>query len=421
MNRNEIDKALNVGFIHRYRDPLWKDITTDDGIKGVISCTTVQKLDSIKQNGPAFHIYPGAVHTRLSHSLGVYHTGRQIMLSLLEKDSGSFSYEGVRSFLIACLLHDIGHFPYAHSLKELSLKSHEALAGELILSDSQLKKAIEDAGGRPEWCAAIIDEELPADEESSIYRGILSGALDPDKLDYLNRDAFFCGVPYGVQDNGYIISGLRLIDGRTAIPQEAAGSVEHLLFSKYLMYRNVYWHKGVRSATAMIKKALLSAIHDGVMKAEELYFMTDSDFDEMARRKGAYPPFSLIKAVSENRLYTRSYEREYSTDGRLETMAGDIYSRFRTEDLIASALRRYYPELKDWQVVIDIPEPISFEADIDTYDESGNTTPFREVTKLFTGDTVKQFARALRCVSIFTPDFVTRENMRRALKDAAVE
>lgn len=421
MKRNEIDKALNEGFIHRYRDPLWKDITADDGIRGVISCTAVQKLDSIKQNGPAYHIYPGAVHTRLSHSLGVYHTGRQIMLSLLEKDPSPFTYEGVRSFLIACLLHDIGHFPYAHSLKELSLRSHEALAGELILSDAELRMAISKAGGRPEWCAQIIDEELEADEECLIYRGILSGALDPDKLDYLNRDAFFCGVPYGTQDNGYIISGLRLIDGKVAIPLEAVGSVEHLLFSKYLMYRNVYWHKGVRSATAMIKKALLSAIEEGKMKAEELYFMTDPDFDAMARARNEYPPFRLIESVRQNHLYTRSFEKEYTEDGIIEKSAGDIYSRFRTEDRLASALKEYYPQLQKWQVVIDIPEPISFEADIDAYDETGTTTPFREVTKLFTGDTVKQFARALRCVSIFTPEFVSRKNMRRALEDAGLE
>ena len=114
--------------------------------------------------------------------------------------------EGVKAFLCAALLHDIGHYPFAHSLKDLSVEPHESLAAKEIVGG--LARVIrESVGVEPQAVAAIIDR-------GSGYRGsvnvgffwkILSGVLDPDKLDYLNRDAFFCGVPYGIQDVDFIL------------------------------------------------------------------------------------------------------------------------------------------------------------------------------------------------------------------------
>ena len=115
-----------------------------EGLRKLLAADEVEKLSGIKQNGPAFHIYPGAVHTRLSHSIGVYHLGREILLSLSRKNEElPFSEKGIMSFLSACLLHDIGHFPYAHSLKELAIKEHEEIAAELILGNDELGKAID--------------------------------------------------------------------------------------------------------------------------------------------------------------------------------------------------------------------------------------------------------------------------------------
>ena len=136
------------------------------------------------------------------------------------------------------------------------------MATELIESDRILGTALRDASLNTDIICDIIDERRPAtDGEVLLYRSILSGALDPDKLDYLNRDAYFAGVPYGIQDVSYITDHLCLHEGSLAIGFEALGSVQHLLFSKYLMYRNVYWHKTVRSATAMIKRCLFENLN----------------------------------------------------------------------------------------------------------------------------------------------------------------
>ena len=199
MTGSEALNLLNRGFIHTVKDPLWGNIPMTEGLRKLLAADEVEKLSGIKQNGPAFHIYPGAVHTRLSHSIGVYHLGREILLSLSRKNEElPFSEKGIMSFLSACLLHDIGHFPYAHSLKELAIKEHEEIAAELILGNDELGKAIDDAGGDRKMAALIIaDGRECSDSETETYRNILSGTLDPDKLDYLTRDAFFAGIPYG--------------------------------------------------------------------------------------------------------------------------------------------------------------------------------------------------------------------------------
>jgi HD superfamily phosphohydrolase len=119
------------------RDPLWKDIHLSRQLKRVFGVPCVQKLGRIKQHGPTFHLYPGAVHTRRDHSRGVYYGSSQILVGLLKQDKHSktvtpFTEEGMQTFLCASLLHDIGHFPYAHSLKELPLKEHEQIAGDLV-------------------------------------------------------------------------------------------------------------------------------------------------------------------------------------------------------------------------------------------------------------------------------------------------
>ena len=134
MERTKAQNILNEGFVHTVKDPLWQNIPMTKEIKALTEVDDVQKLARIKQNGPSYHIYPGCVHTRLSHSLGVYYLGRQILLSLSKKSQDlPFTEKGMMSFLVACLLHDIGHFPYAHSLKELAIRDHEELAGEMIL------------------------------------------------------------------------------------------------------------------------------------------------------------------------------------------------------------------------------------------------------------------------------------------------
>ncbi|MCL2557755.1 MAG: HD domain-containing protein, partial [Treponema sp.] len=197
-----IQGFLAEGFAHPVRDGLWGHVYLTRGLEALLESAPFMRLHRILQLGPVYRLYPGATHTRASHSLGVYHLGRRLLRGLAMRGADWIGREGAMSFLCACLLHDLGHFPYTHSLKDLPLRSHEALTAELILREPT-RSLVAKCGADPGFCAAIIDQGMSpagASDELLFYRKLLSGCLDPDKLDYLNRDARYCGVPYGVQD-----------------------------------------------------------------------------------------------------------------------------------------------------------------------------------------------------------------------------
>ena len=407
------------GFTHTVKDPLWGNIPMTKEIRDLLSAGEVEKLSRIKQNGPACHIYPGAVHTRLSHSLGVYYIGRAMMMAIAQNDTDlPFTQRGLMSFLVACLLHDIGHFPYAHSLKELSVREHEEIARSLINGQDELSAAIRRTGADPEMTGLIIDTSIPSSSpETDFYRSVLSGTLDPDKLDYLSRDAFFAGIPYGSQDTSYIIASLSFASGRLVLQEDALSLVEQVLFSKYMMYRNLYWHKGVRGATAMIKRAVLSALQDDVIRIEDLYMTDDSSFLDLIHQHDGYAPFDLIWRVEHGRIEERKAWKAYDGKGIIEQRAGDIRQRWKLEKDIFSALSPLYPELEEHEVIIDIPEPISFETKIGLLMEDGSICDGAEDT-LFP-EAGALFSRKLRKAALYLPQYVRTEDAQGAFREAS--
>ncbi len=418
MDRKEQEKLLTHGFIHSIKDPLWQNIAMTKEIKDLLLVSDVQKLARIKQNGPAYHIYPGAVHTRLSHSIGVYHLSREILLSVLSKDENvDLSEKGIMSFLVASLLHDIGHFPYAHSLKELPLKDHEALAAELILTKGPLYDAINATGADPVMAASIIDKDRPTnDEETVLFRLLLSGTLDPDKLDYLSRDGYFSGLPYGKQDTGYVISSLHIRNNRPLIEKEALASVEEILFSKYMMYRSLYWHKGVRAATAMIKKAVVRALLEETIAYDELYFLDDNEFNSLLyERMKRTESLILVDMVEHNLLLERKAEKDYNPDSTIEKISTDLFKKELIEKDIYQSLKPSYPELKEYEVIIDIPEPITFESKIPVIDEMGEVHQITSSDMVFTEEVSYLFQKRLRKVALYLPDYVDKKKAQDIL------
>ena len=398
--RSKILRHLDEDHTIRIRDPIWKDITFPPIFIKIIESQPFQKLHRIKQLGPTYLIYPGATHTRFSHSLGVFHLAKAVIAQLVKRDAmGFYTLDGVKAFLCAALLHDLGHFPYAHSLKELELKEHERLTAEIIMGDGPLRPLIaRGLGVSPESVAAIVDFKSSEtdDDEIRSFQQILSGVLDPDKLDYLNRDAAFCGVPYGIQDFEYICSQLEPIGRKgMAIRRRGLPSVESILFSKYLMYRNVYWHRGVRTATAMIKKAVQLALRDQVIRPEDLYGIDDREFhDNLLSHR--YPAFRLIRRVSEYRLYRCVIRVPFS--GQAHRELEDIERRLTRESALAGMLG-----LKTEQVIIDVPERISFEMDLTILDRE-EAVPYNESGSVFSRDSVVEFSHSLRSVSLLIED-----------------
>jgi uncharacterized protein len=381
---------LGSEFTEPVRDPLWGDVLFSPQLAELASSAPFARLDRIKQLGPAYLVYPGATHTRKAHSIGVYHLARRMAWALASRgEIGFVSREGLMSFLVAALCHDLGHFPFAHSLKELALERHERLAARLLESEP-LRSLAGRSGADPDAAAAIIDSSRPdgGDRQLRFFRALLSGVLDPDKLDYLNRDAFFCGVPYGAQDTDFVLQRLRV--GRSdelRVEEGGLMSVEGILFSKYLMYRSVYWHRRVRSATAMIGKSVQLALAAGALDPEGLYALDDSSF--YATLAGtSFGPFELARKVFGGETYRAALELPYDVLDARHARLSDVRARRELEAALADAAG-----LDPLDLVVDLPEDISFEMGLPILDGEGAT--------VFSRPVVEGFVRSLKRIRVF--------------------
>jgi uncharacterized protein len=264
------------------RDPLWDNIRLDRAALLALDTPTVQRLRYIRQVGHSFLVYPGATHTRFEHALGAYHLTRRALAALEELgEIGVTSLEQRAAIRMAALLHDTGHYPFSHALEEAGFPSHEAL-GVAKLSQGELGDCLIQIGGQefPTAVGALI-----RGTSNSPLQGLISGSIDLDKVDYLSRDARMCGVPYGTVDVDRLLSSLTLVEvepGRyeVGVQEKGISALESLLFAKYQMYRNVYWHHAVRSATCMFKRAVRVAVRSGSVSPELIANATDDGLME---------------------------------------------------------------------------------------------------------------------------------------------
>lgn len=394
-------RELEEDYTEPVRDPVWRHIHLSPALLRLVDTPVFQQLSRIRQLGPTYLVYPGATHTRLNHSLGVLHIARRLLQHLIRhSEAPRLSSEGVRAFLAAALVHDVGHFPYTHSFKSLPLLEHEHLTGRIVREGELAHRIREDLRVDPAVVAAIVDESLPDDSnrEIRLYRNILSGSLDPDKLDYLNRDAYFCGVPYGLQDIDFAL-GRIVPTGDDSIGVDATGvsAVENILFSKYLMYRAVYWHRTVRVATAMIRKAVSMALRDRVIRPDALYNLDD---ESLLTRVGTidYPPLGLIGRVGARDLLKPVAEIPFCPDAPAHRRLEDETHRLALEKRAASKLQLPAP----YEVIVDLPDPISFEASFPVIDRE-RELQFTDVS-VFTGKVVERFTATLRRIRLIVPE-----------------
>jgi len=286
------------------RDPLWNNIRLDPEALAVVDTPAVQRLRYVRQLGHAFLVYPGATHSRFEHALGAYHLARRALSQL--EDAGDVRLEpGERVRLrLAALLHDVGHYPFSHSLEEAGLPHHEGLAAR-HLTDGELAQRLALVGAPADALLPLIQGRARGP-----LAGLVSGSLDVDKLDYLSRDAWMCGVPYGVIDVDRLLTSLTVApapDGRPtlALHEKGVAALESLLFAKYQMYRNVYWHHAVRSATVMFKRLVRRAIAAGKVQPDAIAVATDDGLIHDLLRQDQT---GLARSLRERRLAKRALD-----------------------------------------------------------------------------------------------------------------
>ena len=249
----------------RIFDPVHQFIELDAAEITLLDTMPLQRLRRLRQLGLAYLAFPGAEHTRFSHALGAMAFGSRILDSLRTHSPDYFVSEADylyqrRLLRAALLLHDVGHGPFSHACEHVLARNHESRTEAIVALDEMLN-ALERLDVDPQQVLALITGSSPA--EYPVLRELVSGPnLDADRMDYLQRDAYFSGVSAGRYDGEQLIASLRVyerkgapvlgVDGRGVI------ALEGFVLARYLMFASIYFHH----TTRVFERTLHEALHD---------------------------------------------------------------------------------------------------------------------------------------------------------------
>ncbi len=243
------------------RIPPELDVPLTPRVRRILDTAEFRRLSGVSQLGLVALVYPAANHTRFEHSLGVYRLALLYLkqLSYDARFTASVSIADAELFLAAALLHDIGHWPFCHPIEDMrvpGMPRHEDFARRYLLEGELAGLLARDWHVAPERIVELLlgQGTRPADR---ILASMLSSPIDIDKMDYLSRDSLHAGVPYGRHfDQQRLIGSLCLNQAgdALAISDKGRTAAEMMVFARYVMFSEVYWHHAVRAATAMLQR-----------------------------------------------------------------------------------------------------------------------------------------------------------------------
>lgn len=259
-----------------FNDPVYGFITIPYGILfELVEHPYFQRLRRIKQTGLTHYVYPGALHTRFAHALGAMHLMNQAIAVLRSKGVEITDAEA-EAVCIAILLHDIGHGPFSHALEHRLVNiSHETLS---ILFMEELNLQF---GGKLDLALQVFQNKY----HKQFLNQLVSGQLDMDRMDYLNRDSYFTGVSEGIIGYDRIIKMLDVRKGELLVEEKGKYSIEKFLVSRRLMYWQVYLHKTSLAAEKMLVQIVerakeLAAMGTDLVVSAPLHNFLYNDFSE---------------------------------------------------------------------------------------------------------------------------------------------
>jgi uncharacterized protein len=236
-----------------FKDPVHRYVHVKDRvIWDLIGTKEFQRLRRVRQLGTTYLTFHGAEHSRFNHSLGVYEIIRRIVDDVFDGRPEWDQDERLLS-LCAALLHDLGHGPFSHSFEKVFHLDHEHFTQAIILGNTEVNQVLSKVGKDfPKHVAEVIAKTY----ENKLVVSLISSQIDADRMDYLQRDAYFTGVSYGHFDMERILRVMRPREDQVVIKQSGMHAVEDYIMSRYQMYWQVYFHPVTRSAEVILTKIL---------------------------------------------------------------------------------------------------------------------------------------------------------------------
>ena len=308
-----------------YRDPVHNIIPLrEDSAEGqlmirLIDAPEFQRLRRIKQLGLGLYTYQGAEHSRFTHSLGTLH----LMTRILERLShrAEVAPEDRVAARAAALLHDVGHAPFSHAMEKVLGVHHEQMTILAVTSpDTTLHQTLKAYSAEmPERVAAIIAGTF----KPAALAQLVSSQLDVDRMDYLLRDSLMTGAKYGLYDLEWIINALEIDAEADRIYVTARGvhAVEEYLLARYYMFRQVYFHRTLRSAEAVLRCALRRSL-ELVDQGAGVWCVAGAAFEKILRRQ----PLTVVEHLTMDDSDVIFHMKQWQQSG--DQVLSDLSRRF---------------------------------------------------------------------------------------------
>jgi uncharacterized protein len=391
------------------------DVPLTARVRRLIDSAPFRRLSEISQLGLVSLVYPAANHTRQEHSLGVYLAAIEYLnrLAADQRFATAIQPADAELFLVAALLHDVGHFPFGHPIEDLHLPNvpeHEQLARRFILNGEIATLLRDDWGLTPNDVAAVVSNE-PGDRTRRVLRSLLSGPIDVDKIDYLMRDSLHAGVPYGRNfDRRRLIGSLCLNEAgdALAITDKGKTAAEMMVFARYVMFSEVYWHHAVRSATAMLQRAFYTL--EPALEIDRVLALTDRPMIDALFAAAAACGLAnqLLDGLfgPRRRLFKRLAQYSYFEEPAMyERLARRPYTELVTfaERIAASMSQALGQTIAPDEILVDAP-PTQLEVDFDIevfYPKQDVYRRLGDVSPVVRTLAQEQFDRYVKRVRIF--------------------
>jgi HD superfamily phosphohydrolase len=319
-----------------YRDPVHNIIPLrEDTAEGrlmvqLVDAVEFQRLRRIKQLGLGLYTYQGAEHSRFTHSLGALHLMTRILGQL--SDRTNIASEDRAAARAAALLHDVGHGPFSHAMEKVLGVHHEQLTILAVTSpETALHQILKSYSAElPARVAAIVEGTFTP----SALAQLVSSQLDVDRMDYLLRDSLMTGAKYGLYDLEWIINALQIDEDADRVYVTARGvhAVEEYLQARYYMFRQVYFHRTLRSAEAVLRSALRRSL-ELVSRGADVWCAAGTAFEKILRRQ----PLNITEHLSmdDSDVIFHMKQWQQSGDGVLKDLSDRFVNRrlFKAIDL----------------------------------------------------------------------------------------